>query len=46
MKKNSYQGNKGMDDTEDFDNIHDSSRVGLVKGISTNRGNNFYFKLF
>ena len=27
-----------MDDTEDFDNIHDSSRVGLVKGISTNRG--------
>jgi hypothetical protein len=29
--------NKGLDDTDDFDNLNDSSRVGLVKGFDSKR---------
>ena len=39
---NSYQGNRGMDDTQDFDNINDSSRIGLVNAPQSIRGKNLF----
>ena len=32
---------KGLDESDDFDNINDSSRVGLVQGFDSKRNNKY-----